>query len=86
MNQQYSRKERAHIEKIKTMPCIVCGADSPTEAHHIKQALPYSVVPLCHDCHRGARNGWHGERAMWKIMKLDELGALALTIERLMGK
>jgi hypothetical protein len=28
--------------------------------------------------------GWHGQRRMWKIKKMDELDALNITIERLL--
>jgi hypothetical protein len=27
--------------------------------------------------------GWHGQKRMWAIKKMDELDALAITIERL---
>ncbi len=41
-------------------------------------------MPLCPDCHRGAHNGIHGQRRIWNAMKLTELGALSLTIQKLM--
>jgi hypothetical protein len=28
--------------------------------------------------------GWHGQKRMWKIKKMDELDALNITIERLL--
>jgi hypothetical protein len=28
--------------------------------------------------------GWHGQKRMWKIKKMDELDALNVTIERLL--
>jgi hypothetical protein len=28
--------------------------------------------------------GWHGQKRMWAIKKMDELDALAVTIERLL--
>jgi len=42
------------------------------------------VVALCKDCHQGSMMGWHGQRRMWKIKKMDELDALNITIERLL--
>jgi len=84
MNQSYSKRERAHIEAVKSLPCSVCDAPAPSDAHHIKQPKPFSCVALCKDCHQGAHNGWHGRRAMWKIKKMDELDALCVTIERLL--
>lgn len=29
--------------------------------------------------------GWHGQRRMWAIKKMDEVDALAVTIERLLA-
>jgi len=31
-----------------------------------------------------SNNGLHGQRAMWKIKKMDELDALCVTIKRLL--
>lgn len=28
--------------------------------------------------------GWHGQRRMWAIKKMDEVDALAVTVERLL--
>jgi len=30
----------------------------------------------------GSHNGIHGRKHMWNVMRLDEIDALALTIER----
>lgn len=29
--------------------------------------------------------GWHGQRRMWAIKKMDEVDALAVTVERLLA-
>jgi len=29
-------------------------------------------------------NGWHGQKRMWALKKMDEVDALAITIERLL--
>lgn len=72
--------ESEHLALIKSMRCIVCGAEGPSDAHHIIQGDHYSCIPLCRDCHMGSKNGIHGQRVMWKIMKLDEMSALSKTI------
>lgn len=84
MNQSYTKTERNHIAKIKALPCSVCDAPAPSAAHHIKQHQPYLCIALCQDCHQGNHNGIHGFKAIWKIKKMDEYDALAVTIERLM--
>lgn len=78
-----SPRERAHLGRVKELPCSVCDAPMPSVAHHIHQGQHYTTVALCEDCHVGSNNGWHGERAMWRIHKLDELGALNITLARL---
>ena len=55
----------------------------PSAAHHIVQGQHFTTVALCDDCHQGSENGWHGRKVMWRIMKLDELGALNITLGRL---
>lgn len=30
--------------------------------------------------------GWHGQKRMWAIKKMDELDALAVTVERLLDE
>ena len=76
---------RAHLARVKELPCSVCDAPGPVEAHHIKQGQQYTAVALCPDCHRGAILGWHGQKRAWAVRKMDELDALAVTVERLIS-
>lgn len=83
MNNRLSAKERAYLGRVKSLPCSVCDAPAPSEAHHIKQGRQFTAVALCESCHRGALMGLHGQRRMWALKKMDELDALAITVERL---
>ena len=56
--------ERAHIERVKSLPCVVCWAPPPSECHEIEQGQWFTSVALCSDCHRGSHNGIHGRRAI----------------------
>jgi hypothetical protein len=76
--------EADHIERVKSLPCSVCGAPGPSDAHHIDQQEHWTVVALCKDCHQGSFNGWHGQKRAWLLRKMDELAALGRTIEGLM--
>jgi hypothetical protein len=82
MNNKLTAVEREYIGRVKELPCSVCDAPGPSDAHHIKQSCQYTCVALCKSCHQGY-NGWHGTKAFWKIKKMDELDALNITIERL---
>ena len=76
--------ESSHMERVKELPCSVCDAPGPSYAHHINQGQHWTVVALCYDSHQG-HNGWHGTNSLWRIRKMDELDALAITIARLNG-
>lgn len=82
MNNQLSIRERKHLARIKEMPCGVCGASAPSEAHHIEQGCQYTAIPLCADCHRGGHNGIHGQARIWKVLKKTEHSVLNETIGR----
>jgi hypothetical protein len=76
-----TKADREHLAAVKSLPCGVCEAAPPSDAHHIEQGLHYLCIPLCKDCHTGY-NGWHGTKALWRIKKIDELDVLNETIRR----
>lgn len=84
MNNKLSVAERKHLERVKNLPCSVCDAPPISEAHHVKQGQQYTAVALCESCHRGSLMGWHGQRRMWAIKKMDEMDALNVTVKRLL--
>lgn len=84
MNNKLTDAERAYIRRVKELPCSVCEAPGPSDAHHIEQGLQYTVVALCKECHQGPIMGWHGQKRMWAIKKMDELDALNVTIRNVM--
>lgn len=83
MNNKLNNKERMHLGRVKELPCSVCDAEGPSEAHHVEQGLQYTCVALCVDCHRGPVMGLHGQKRGWLIRKMSELDALNITIRRL---
>ena len=83
MNNKLTAKEREWIGRVKELPCSVCNAPPPSDAHHIRQNLQYTCVALCKSCHQGSKMGWHGEKRAWAISKMDELDALNETIRNL---
>lgn len=84
MNNRLNARERAHLGRVKELPCSVCDLPGPSEAHHVKQGQQYTAIALCVDCHRG-NSGWHGTKALWRIRKMDELDALNVTLGRLLA-
>jgi hypothetical protein len=84
MNNKLNQHERLHLGRVKELPCSVCNAEAPSEAHHLEQGLQYTCIALCVECHRGSILGWHGQKRGWLIRKMTEIDALNVTIERLM--
>lgn len=76
-----TKAEREHVGRVKALPCSVCDAPGPSAAHHIEQGRHFTVVACCWDCHQGP-SGWHGTKALWRVRKLSELGALNITLGR----
>lgn len=85
MNNKLTAQERAHIARVKELPCSVCDAPGPSDAHHVEQRLQYTCIALCKECHQGPVMGWHGQKRAWAIRKMGELDALNATIRRLMA-
>jgi hypothetical protein len=83
MNNKLNQRERRHLAAVKEMPCGVCGAAGPSDAHHIEQGLQFTCIPLCKDCHTGSHNGIHGRKAIWNVTKKTEMSVLNDTIEAL---
>lgn len=84
MNTHPTARESRHLERVKSLPCSVCDAPGPSEAHHIDQKCQWTCVALCVSCHTGPFMGLHGQRRAWAIHKKNELSALNITIDRLM--
>jgi hypothetical protein len=83
LNNRPTAKEREHLARIKELPCSLCDAPSPSEAHHVRQHSQYLCIPLCESCHRGPLMGLHGQKRMWAIQKMDEMDCLNETIRKL---
>lgn len=75
--------EHAYIALVKQLECSVCDEPGPSDAHHVKQGQHFTVVALCRSCHQGPLLGWHGQRRMWRIKKMDEVDAIAVTVARI---
>jgi len=84
MNNTLTAKERKHLSRVKELPCSVCDAPPPSQAHHIKQHRQYVCVSLCESCHTSNYNGIHGQKRMWDVMKMTEIDALNITLKRLL--
>ncbi len=55
-----TREEKAHMNRIGEMPCIVCGMQ-PVQVHHLPgqgmRASHWETIPLCFEHHLGGNIG-----------------------------
>ncbi len=81
MNNKLTPGGRRYLSFIKELPCGVCGAAGPSDAHHIEQGFQYVCIPLCKDCHQGGHNGIHGRKSIWNVLKKTEISVLNDTVK-----
>ena len=69
MASQERKDALAHMGRVKQLPCIVCAAPPPSEAHHCTgdgmARDDMKTIPLCYACHRGPR-GYHAAKRTWE--------------------
>ena len=79
-------RDSNYLDYVRTLPCICCGIQHRSEAHHLKdnrlggisQKSPdWTALPLCHNCHLGIAHGsgWH-EAMKWIPYELDDFTRL----------
>lgn len=58
-------KDPNFLKRIRSLRCMACGAEPPSEAHHIKSRGagggddPWNVLPLCPNHHTLSNQSWH---------------------------
>lgn len=81
MRQRQPREhDKAHLDFIRSLSCLVCGNDVSTEAAHVRYSdrragkrvvgmgekpSDYWTVPLCGSCHRAQHSYPGGEEEFW---------------------
>ncbi len=65
-------QDRERLGKVKQMPCVVCGAPPPSDAHHCihgrysgKRAGDDKTIPLCKPHHQWGPDAIHNGKASW---------------------
>lgn len=64
---------RAYLERVKGLPCVVCGAVPPSDAHHVisgrfgsRKASDFDTIPLCKRHHQEGPEAIHQNKAAWE--------------------
>lgn len=66
-------RDEDYLNYIRSLPCICCGIQHRSEAHHIRDTRTAGIaikspdwytVPLCHNCHLGIAHGTGWKESM----------------------
>lgn len=85
--------EEVYMGRVAALGCIVCrllgNGPTPAQVHHLREgqggaqrAGNYCTVPLCEPHHTGPA-GIHGDRSAMRLLKVDEMDLLNITIGEL---
>lgn len=92
-----TRSEKQWLDRVAGLGCYLCRhlghGPTPAQIHHLREGQGmaqrgsnWTVIPLCDRHHANSSpDGIHGGRKAWKLAHVDEMDALADTIERLVG-
>lgn len=67
------RAGTAYMLAVKQLPCCVCGAPGPSDAHHVihdrfsaRKASDFDTVPLCKRHHQDGPDAIHNGKESWR--------------------
>jgi len=87
--------EKEYMGRVAALGCYLCHrlghGHVAAQVHHVREgqgmaqrASNWLTAPLCDRHHANhSADGWHGQRRAWKLASVDEMDALAWTIEQL---
>ena len=65
-------KARAHLARVKALPCVICHKPGPSDAHHVicdrygtSKAGDFETIPLCKSCHQHGPMAIHNDKRGW---------------------
>ena len=77
-----------YMRAVKALPCVVCRAPPPNDAHHCihdrygtRRASDYDTVPLCRACHLDGPNAIHKGKEIWRDRNGSDHGYIEQTRE-----
>jgi hypothetical protein len=85
-------RAKAHLARVKALPCVVCHRPGPSDAHHVisgrygsRKASDFETIPLCKDCHQGP-HGIHSAKASWISVNGNDFDFLPVVADMLAGQ
>jgi hypothetical protein len=65
-------KARAHMARVKQLPCVICHKPGPSDVHHVicdrfgtNKASDFEVISLCKSHHQDGPEAIHNGKASW---------------------
>lgn len=78
----------AYMGEVKKLPCAVCGAPGPSDAHHCfhnrygsRKSSDYDVIPLCKRHHTDGPEAIHNGKETWRQKHGSDYDYIAATRE-----
>jgi len=66
-----TKQSKAHMERVKQLPCVICAKPGPNDAHHVfhgrygsEKSSDFETIPLCKNHHMGP-DGIHTNKTLW---------------------
>lgn len=83
-------RDPERLAKIKQLPCVICGAAPPSDAHHCihdrfgqRKAPDSETIPLCKSCHQWGPGAIHADKRAWRERHGPDHGYLAMVDDML---
>lgn len=81
-------RDREYLEAVKSLPCAVCGAPPPSDAHHCihdrfgtRKVSDLDAIPLCKRHHQWGPEAIHSGKESWRKKHGPDWGFIEQTRE-----
>lgn len=82
-----------HLARVKQLPCVICHAPPPSDAHHCihdryssRKASDFETIPLCKACHQDGPHAIHRGKASWRERNGADWEYLPVVADMLAGE
>lgn len=83
----------AYLKAVKGLPCCVCGAPPPSDAHHVicdrfgaRKSSDWDAIPLCKKHHQDGPEAIHNGKASWVALHGPDWGYIDQTQLQILGE
>ncbi len=84
---------RKHLARVKALPCVICAAPGPSDAHHCisgrygsRKVSDFQTIPLCKLCHQDGPEAIHRNKGAWEARNGLDHEFLAVVADMLAGE